>query len=148
MRNRRLDWCVGWLIAAFAWALMTTCVIAAYHVQGFTTGSSVTLLQKDRFLFTIAIGAVWFTVLAGIVDLTVRSWRKSASLGVFSLITGSLLVLYSLFGLVFGVLGIGLVGVFVMLSARPLPAPGGSPSKTQSFGQAVKQGYPPVAPGR
>ena len=53
-------------------------------------------------LFTIALGAIWLTVLAGIVDLTARSWRESANPGLVSLITGSLLLLYSVFGLFFG----------------------------------------------
>lgn len=128
------------------WALATTIVIAAYHTHG-TFGGSATLLQQDRFLFTIALGAIWLTVLAGIVDLTARSWRESANPGLVSLITGSLLLLYSVFGLFFGVLGIGLVGVFVMLSARPLRAPRESQWNKASLGDAVSQGYPPPAPG-
>lgn len=49
------------------------------------------------------------------------AWRRKDSRpGVPSLIVGALLTAFSLFGLLWGLLSIGVIGLLLMLASRPL----------------------------
>jgi hypothetical protein len=86
--------------------------------QGVSLRSPLYAQVPSRWPLNFAIlGA---TVLGGAVDLAVRVRLRIASPGVLALVAALLLFLYSLFGLLQGVLGFGPIAVFVALSALPI----------------------------
>ena len=85
----------------------------------------LTLYRRDPVSARIVAVAIGTCLVVGTVDLVVRLVRRSTLPGVGSMLVGALLVLFSLFGLVLGLLGIGSVGVLVAASAWPLRPTGG-----------------------
>ena len=61
-----------------------------------------------------------YSRISGIADLTFRLWRRHTQAGILAISSGGCLALYSLFGLVFGFLGIGIIGLLVVLSGLPM----------------------------
>ncbi len=59
-------------------------------------------------------------LLGGLVDLSVRTWRGTTAAGVLATVAGGLLIAFSLFGLIVGLLGIGTVGLLLILAGRPM----------------------------
>jgi hypothetical protein len=77
---------------------------------------ALTLDQRDHVSaesITIALGLV---VLVGTIDLVLRLVRRSTTPGFAALSAGGILVLFSLFGLVRGLVGIGTAGLLVAVS--------------------------------
>jgi hypothetical protein len=54
------------------------------------------------------------------VDLLFRTVRGLTLPGVVAIVAGGLLVAYSLFGLVYGLFGLGTIGVLVILAGLPI----------------------------
>lgn len=61
-----------------------------------------------------------FVILCGAADLLFRTVRSKTGPGIVAIVAGGLLVAYSLFGLVYGLLGIGTIGVLVVLAGLPM----------------------------
>jgi hypothetical protein len=69
------------------------------------------------------MGIIGAVVLAGTLDLAFRIWRKvTTTPGTLAIVMGGLFGLYSVLGAVFGVLGLGPIGLFVVLSGLTLKA--------------------------
>jgi hypothetical protein len=148
--KRSLRWRLVSLAAALLWAGGAVAVILWWPVHsGVLTIRGValrsSLYAQNPSLWPLNFGILGATVLAGAVDLAVRVRRQITGPGVLALIAAGLLLLYSLFGLLAGVLGLGPIAVFVALSALPLRfAPGAVPDGPVRY---PLPGSVPGAPG-
>ena len=61
---------------------------------------ALTLYEKDRVTWEIALLLIGLVLVAGVTDLLIRTLRHSNGLGILAIAGGGLLVLYSLFGLI------------------------------------------------
>jgi hypothetical protein len=77
---------------------------------------ALTLYEKDGVIWQIALYIVGFAILCGAADLAFRTVRCLTAPGVLAIVAGGLLVAYSLFGLLYGLLGLGTIGVLVILA--------------------------------
>lgn len=122
------------LAIASVWALGVASFIIGYHIDephGVLTISvggrtyagnppALTLYQKDGVIWEIALLMVGLVIGLGAADLLFRTVRRLAVPGFVAIVAGGLLVAYSLFGLVYGLLGVGTIGVFVILAGLPM----------------------------
>lgn len=128
-RSVHLHWLT--LLLATLWTLVIVMVVFWYHVaeptgvlsitvNGHTyTGNppALTLFEHDTISGLIIVIAPLFAVLVGAASLELRIRRHTSSEGVVALAVGGLVTFFSLFGLLWGVASIGVVGVLVLLSA-------------------------------
>ena len=63
---------------------------------------------------------IGLVLVAGLADLLDRVDRRITGPGLLAMVAGGLLVLYSLFGLIYGLLGIGTIGILVILVGFPM----------------------------
>jgi len=61
-------------------------------------------------------------MLVAAIDVAERRRRKYSGRGTASVIVGALLVAFSLFGLLWGLASIGVVGLLLILASRPTEA--------------------------
>jgi chromate transport protein ChrA len=80
---------------------------------------AVSLFERDRSWFLIMTIIVVVAILVAFIDVTVRGRRNSGNAGIASAVAGALLVLFSLFGLLWGLASIGVVGLLLILASRP-----------------------------
>jgi hypothetical protein len=132
LRRSSLIWRSVTLGVAWLWATGVVAFYFTYHfnqrrspflvVGGhtyFTNPPAQTLSQSDPVSARIVAGAVGITVLVGTLDLLVRVIRSMTGAGIAAISFGALLIAFSLFGLIRGLLGIGTVGLLVLLSGLP-----------------------------
>ncbi|HEY5093280.1 MAG TPA: hypothetical protein VII60_08435 [Acidimicrobiales bacterium] len=122
------------LLLATLWTLIIVVVVFWYHVaepigvlsitvNGHTyTGNppALTLFEKDGVSSLTIVIVPLVGLLVGAASLEVRTRRRTSAQGAAALIVGACLALFSLFGLLWGVASIGVVGALVILSARSL----------------------------
>lgn len=120
--------------AASLWTLACFAVAVGYHineppgVQSITlnghtyVGSppALSLMQRDPNAVLLAAVLVLVAILVAAVDVDRRRRRDDRRPGVASVIVGVLLVLFSLFGLGWGLASLGVVGLLVVLASRPI----------------------------
>jgi len=96
------------------WAVGVGVFIFGYHINepvgelSVTTSGrtyvgnppALTLYEKDRVTWEIALLLIGLVLVAGVTDLLIRTLRHSNGLGILAIAGGGLLVLYSLFGLI------------------------------------------------
>lgn len=125
------------LVAAVLWALVCLLVSVGYHISepagvlSITIGNqtytgnppALSLYQRDQVSILLAAAIVFGALLVSAIDVEVRWRRKSPSPGVASAIVGAALILFSLFGLLWGVLSIGVVGLLLIVASRPFREP-------------------------
>ena len=100
---------------ATAWSLASLAVILTFPVGD----AGKTLYRQDHTIFwefAIILGAV---LGEGTVDLAVRTRRRSPRSGVPTIVVGSTLAAFSLFGWIWGLASLGVIGGLLALSARP-----------------------------
>jgi hypothetical protein len=128
-RSVHLHWLT--LLLATLWTLVIVTVVFWHHVaepagvlsitvNGHTyTGNppALTLFENDTVSGLIIVIAPLFAVLVGAASLELRIRRRTSAEGVIALVVGGLVAFFSLFGLLWGVATIGVVGVLVLLSA-------------------------------
>jgi len=135
-QNHRLSSSPQWLLlgGALVWATLTIFVATRYHLaqpRGETSVTlnghtyvgnppSLTLRQRDPVSFSFIVIALAAPLVIGIGDLALRVVHQATRPGYASVIIGGLAGLFSLFGLLWGVASIGVVGLLIVLSARPL----------------------------
>jgi hypothetical protein len=138
-RSVTLRWV--WLGLAFAWVVVAVGVIYGYHIAepkgvlSVNTGRhtywgnppALTLHERDPISFEIGLGFMGAVLIVGLVDLSVRTRRGMTRAGAGAIAAGALLVLYSLFGLVVGLLAIGSAGALVVLSGLPIKSSAARP---------------------
>jgi hypothetical protein len=128
-RSVRLHWLL--LLLATLWTLLIVVVVFWYHVaepigvlsitvNGHTyTGSppALTLFESNGMPALAIVIAPVLGLLTGAASLEARTRRRTSAEGVAALIGGGFLALFSLFGLLWGIASIGVVGGLVVLSA-------------------------------
>jgi hypothetical protein len=116
------------------WAVGVGLFIFGYHINepvgelSVTTGGrtyvgnppALSLYEKDGATWEIVLLLIGLVFVAGVTDLLIRTIRQSTGLGVLSMAGGGILILYSLFGLIYGLLGIGTLGILVVLVGLPM----------------------------
>jgi hypothetical protein len=129
-----VGWRFVWLGTAYLWSSSLVALTFAYHfdqpstiwmtVNGhnFYTHYSWTLWHSDPVSVEIAATVIGLTLLGGTIDLTYRVWRRSADIGVLCVAAGGLLAMFSLFGLIRGVIAIAPIGGLVVASGMPIKA--------------------------
>jgi hypothetical protein len=122
--RRSLYWCSGFVLAAFLWACLAVAFVVWYPLHtGVITEQGVPVkasLYSQDHLWLANFAVIGFSVLCGAVDLAVRVRRRFDRPGPLALTVGVTLALYSLFGLLYGVLGIAPIGLLLALSARSI----------------------------
>ena len=132
-----------WIFLALAtlWGVGVAYFIFGYHINEpngvltMTTGGhtyagnppALTLYERDGAIWEIALFLVGLVLMAGLADLLFRADRRITGPGLLAIVAGGLLVLYSLFGLIYGLLGIGTIGILVILVGLPMKAEIGAP---------------------
>lgn len=122
------------LLLATLWTLIIVVVVFWYHlaeplgvlsitVNGHTyvgNPPALTLFERDAVSALIIVIAPIVGLLVGAASLEVRTRRRTSGQGAAALIVGACVAFFSLFGLLWGVASIGVVGVLVLLSALPI----------------------------
>jgi hypothetical protein len=123
-------WRGVFLAAAWLWAGGVIAVWLSYHIAephgvlGVTTGGrsyygnppALALNERDPVSTKIVLVALALTLLAGTIDLAVRTVFRMTGPGAAAFLAGGMLMLFSLFGLLWGIAGVGTVGLLVILS--------------------------------
>ena len=123
------------LVLAALWMLVVVVVVATYHLSAgpptiwksvcptpdrcvnyFTHPRALSLLERDPVSGAFVLGAMAVGVLVGFADAMMAARSRQGSSGVASIIAGVLVVLFSMFGLLYGIASIGLVGLLIVLS--------------------------------
>jgi hypothetical protein len=112
------------------WSGVALAVVLKYHIPepvgetAVTTNGhtyygnppALTLYQSDPVSFVTVAVALGAALLISLVDLVVRVAQRTSRVGVGAVVAGSLVVLFSLFGLLWGVIGVGVVGALLIVS--------------------------------
>jgi O-antigen/teichoic acid export membrane protein len=121
------------LLLAFAWVALALAVAFGYHIaqpvgelsvsiDGHTyygNPPAITLYEKDPVSVIITMSVLGTCLAASFVELVVRTKKRWTRPGSVAIVTGGLTVLFSLFGLLYGLVSIGVVGALVLLSGLP-----------------------------
>jgi hypothetical protein len=75
-----------------------------------------TVFGHDPGLWTANFVGIGAAIAVCVVELAVRSHRRSAGPGIVALVVGSLLCVYSFFGLLYGVAAIAPIAILMILS--------------------------------
>ncbi len=127
-------WRWAFLTMASLWSMAFVAFIFDYHINEpygvltITTGGrtfagnpvALTLYERSGVIWVIAIFIVVSVILCGAADLLFRTVRRVTAPGAVAMVAGGLLIAYSLFGLVYGLLGIGSIGALVFLAGLPM----------------------------
>jgi hypothetical protein len=119
---------------AIAWAALVLVILTHYHVpepagvRSITTNGhtyygnppALTLLESDPVSFVVITIAMGLGIVVGLVDLVVGKIRDQSGWGRGAVIAGVGMVLFSLFGLLFGLATVGVDGALVVLSGVPV----------------------------
>ena len=122
------------LALAVAWGLLTLVVIARYHLNQPRTETSITingqtyrgspisltLSQSQPGLFKTMVLAVVGSLAVASGDLLLRVTHQQRRPGYGALAAGVVVALFSLVGLLWGVVSLGVMGALLVLSSQPL----------------------------
>jgi hypothetical protein len=124
------------LTGAYLWSVAVLGVVFAYHlgdapqrvatINGkgiYITLAAQTLYQRDRVSAEIIATAIAIALTIATADLLYRVLRKRSGIGPAALGVGALLVAFSLFGLAWGLLALGSIALFIVLSSLPIRFP-------------------------
>jgi hypothetical protein len=80
---------------------------------------ALTLFQRDPVSFVIIATVLGAGLFISFIDLIARHYQRTSHLGIGAIVAGSVVLLISLFGLFFGLLGVGIVGGLLIASGLP-----------------------------
>jgi len=126
---------------ATLWGVGVAFFVFGYHINEphgvltVTTGGrtyagnppALTLYERGGAIWEIALFLIGLVLVAGLADFLFRADRRITGPGLLAIVAGGLLVLYSLFGLIYGLLGIGTIGILVILVGLPMKVEIGAP---------------------
>ena len=104
---------------AAAWSLVTAMVVLNYHVGAGSVAPDITLYQENSSILKTYGVILTALLLIATLDLTHRTWQRSARSGVPTQVLGACLAVFSLFGLLYGLASLGVIGGLLALSAQP-----------------------------
>lgn len=118
---------------ALVWSAVALFVCLGYHIpepsgvlsitiNGHTYSGhppALTLYQSDPSFVIIGV-ALGAGLLIATVDLVLRVTQRSERFGGGGVIIGAMVALFSLFGLLYGVASLGVIGVLLILSGQPI----------------------------
>lgn len=121
------------LASALLWSGFAVAVLLGYHlpepsgVTSITTGGhtyvgsppALTLFQRDPVSFVMIVVTLSAGLLIGFTDLIARCIQRTSRIGSAAIAAGAAVMLVSLFGLLLGVLGVGVVGGLLIVSGLP-----------------------------
>jgi hypothetical protein len=142
--------------AAWLWAGGVIAFYLTYHlaqprgVLSVNTGGhtyygnppTLTLNQQDPVSTKIVAIALGLTLLVAAVDLVVRTTRRMTGPGVAALLAGGMLMLFSLFGLLLGLAGIGTAGLLIILSGLAMKTTGSGSANREDWLEIPAAWYP------
>lgn len=115
-------WACVWFVAAFVYHINEPVGVLSVTYGGHAyTGDppATTLFERDRSWVLIMTVVVVGAILVAFIDVTGRGRRNVGNVGIASALAGVLLVAFSLFGLLWGLASVGVVGLFLILASRP-----------------------------
>lgn len=109
-----------WLAAAYGWAVV--CGIAVFTIPAART-STIPQVHQTLFVHShgaVALGALLMgsVLIVATVELVWRYRGNRAARGSATTVYASVVIAFSVFGFIFGILSIGLVALFALLSAK------------------------------
>ncbi|MHB1087864.1 MAG: hypothetical protein ACYC19_03755 [Acidimicrobiales bacterium] len=125
-----LRWSWLFLGVALLWSGVAVAMLLGYHVPeplgmtAITTNGhtyygnppALTLFERDPVSFVTVSIILGAGLLVATADLIVRSARRTPRAGTAAIVAGAIVVLISLFGLLIGVAGVGVVGALLIAS--------------------------------
>ncbi len=116
---------------ACGWSVLTIICLFNYHfnepvgttsvfINGRTyygNPPALTLIERDPLASAIVIAVLILGLLISLSDLALQIFSRSERRSKPALVTGIIMVVFSLFGLVWGLLSLGVVGLLIFLSA-------------------------------
>jgi hypothetical protein len=122
------------LLGAALWTGVIVVVVFNYHIPepvgvlGITINGhsysgnppALALFERDPVSAYMIVVAPVVGLVVGAATLAVRARHRSTAQGAAALIVGACIALFSLFGLLWGVASVGVVGGLVALSALPI----------------------------
>ena len=132
---------------ATLWAAVLITASFGYHIPEPSTVLSVTVgghpyaghppaltfAQRDGPIWLVAVIIIGVALALGVLDLTVRTIRRTPRPGLVAIVVGALVTLFSLFGLLLGLLALGTIGVLLILSGLPINSGRLVPAATPSW---------------
>jgi hypothetical protein len=110
-----------WLAAAYGWALV--CGVVAFTIPAAPTSTippiHQTLFEHSHYVVVLGGSLMALVLLIATTELSWRLRNNGQARGMVTTISASILISFSIFGFIFGVLSIGVVALFALLSAKP-----------------------------
>lgn len=140
----QLRWAWFFLGLALLWSCVAVALLVGYHVAEPSGVTSITtnghtyfgnppalsLFERDPVSFVTVSVTLGAGLLVAMIDLVVRSLQRTSRSGTAAIVAGALVVLVSLFGLLIGLAGVGVVGALLIAS--------GVSSRRQSVEQSAR----------
>jgi hypothetical protein len=125
-----------WRVLLFAtlWAAVACWIIYFHHIAQSPGELSVTvngntyyghppaltLNESDPLSSRIMVGFLLAGLITALVSLKRRTVKRQTGPGVTPYVLGAMVIAFSLFGLIWGIASMGVVGALIVLSGRPL----------------------------
>ncbi len=118
---------------ALLWAILVVVILARYHVPEplgatavttnghtyFGNPPALTLPESDPFSFAVITVTMGLGIVVAIGDLVVRKMRNITGWGNGAVVAGVVVILMSVFGLLWGLASVGVDGALLILSGMP-----------------------------
>jgi hypothetical protein len=125
LRNSR------WLVAGYVWALIWAVVGFVVPVVrsnityqnrfgNYVARGNLTLFQEDHAIIFLGGGLIVLVLATATAELSWRVKTGRTNQGPVTTVVAAWVILFSLFGLIFGLLSVGAVGGCALFSAMPL----------------------------
>jgi hypothetical protein len=111
----------SWLAAAYGWALV--CGVVAFTIPAARTSTipqiHQTLFEHSHYVVILGGSLIGSILLIATIELSWRLRKNRQARGTVTTISASIVMAFSVFGFIFGVLSVGVVALFALLSAMP-----------------------------
>jgi hypothetical protein len=111
-----------WLGASYGWTVVSG--VVAFTIRAARTSTiphiHETLFQFSHHVVFLGGSLVVVVLVVATTELSWRASKKKIGRGMVTTILASLLIAFSILGFIVGVLSVGVVGLFALLSATPV----------------------------
>lgn len=115
-------WSLVWIVVAFGYHINEPAGVLSITINNTTYAGNppaLSLFQRDPLSIYLALAVVCAALAFSVVDALGLARRAPGERSIVAAVAGALLVAFSLFGLLWGLLSIGVVGVLLVISSRP-----------------------------